>query len=91
MANYSYKVLFKIPANRLKPFFSELISPSQNAFVHGRQIQDDIILAHVVFHFLKLQKAKHRFELGIKLDMNKAYDRVKWDFFGGSHEEDGVL
>ncbi|KAM1243741.1 hypothetical protein ACFX2G_035961 [Malus domestica] len=24
----------------------------------------------------KLRKAKHRFELGIKLDMNKAYDRL---------------
>lgn len=80
LCNYSYKVLSKILANRLKPFLPELISPNQNAFFHGRQIQDNIILAHEVFHFLKLRKAKHRFELGIKLDMNKAYDRVEWDF-----------
>ncbi|KAM1570051.1 hypothetical protein ACFX10_035099 [Malus domestica] len=39
--------------------------------------KDNIILAHEVFHFLKLRKAKHRFELGIKLDMNKTYDRVE--------------
>lgn len=58
----------------------KLISPSQNAFVLGRQIQDSIILERKVFHFLKLRKATHRFELGIKLDMNKAYDRVEWDF-----------
>ncbi|KAM1724216.1 hypothetical protein ACFX13_022733 [Malus domestica] len=58
----------------------ELISPSHNAFIYGRQIQDNINLAHEVFHFLKLRKAKHWFELAIKLDMNKAYDHVEWDF-----------
>lgn len=45
--------------------------------MEGRQIQDNIIIAHEVFHFLKLRKAKKNFELGIKLDMNKAYDRVE--------------
>lgn len=80
LCNYSFKVLSKILANRLKTFLPELISPGQNAFVHGRQVQDNIMFAHEVFHFLKLWKAKHRFDLGIKLDMNKAYDRVEWDF-----------
>lgn len=46
----------------------------------GRQIQDNIIIAHEEFHILKLRKTKTKFELGIKLDMNKAYNRVEWDF-----------
>lgn len=77
LCNYSFKVLSKILAYRLKTFLPELIPPSQNAFIQGRQINDNIILAHEVFHFLKLRKAKHMFELGIKLAMNKAYDRVE--------------
>ncbi|KAM1467772.1 hypothetical protein ACFX2I_032832 [Malus domestica] len=52
----------------------------QNAFVMDRQIQDNIGIAHKLFHFLKLRKAKWKYELGIKLDMHKAYDRVEWDF-----------
>ncbi|KAM1214034.1 hypothetical protein ACFX2I_005400 [Malus domestica] len=68
-----------------------------NAFVGGRQIQDNIGIAHELFHFLKLRKTKSKFELGIKLDMHKAYNRVDWDFldaddmpFYGDQQHAGV-
>ncbi|CAN6725654.1 unnamed protein product [Malus baccata var. baccata] len=80
LCNFSYKILAKVLANRLKPLLPHLISPMQSAFVGGRQIQDNIGVAHELFHFLKLRKARSRFEMGIKLDMQKAYDRVEWDF-----------
>ncbi|KAM1333385.1 hypothetical protein ACFX2F_009431 [Malus domestica] len=52
----------------------------QNAFVAGRQIQDNIGIVHELLHFLKLRKTKRKFEMAIELDMHKAYDRVEWDF-----------
>ncbi|ONI21875.1 hypothetical protein PRUPE_2G095500 [Prunus persica] len=80
LCNFSYKILSKVLANRIKPLLPMIISQAQSAFVAERQIHDNILIAYEVFHFLKLRKAKKSFEMGIKLDMNKAYDRVEWNF-----------
>ena len=57
-----------------------LITPFQNAFIQGCQITDNIILAQEIFEFLKKkQKGKWGFRV-LKLDMNKAYDRINWNF-----------
>lgn len=77
LCNFSYKVFSKILANRLKPILPHLISFNQAAFVHGRQIQDNIVVAHEVFHFLKLRKQGYEYDLSVKMDMNKAYDRIE--------------
>ncbi|KAM1507561.1 hypothetical protein ACFX10_016991 [Malus domestica] len=75
LCNYSYKVLSKVLVNRLKVMLPNFISSSQNAFVAGRQIHDNIGIAHEMFHFLKGRKAKTKYELCLKIDMQKAYDR----------------
>lgn len=61
LCNFSYKVL----ANHLKRWLPDLISHHQCAFVPDRQIQDNILVAHEVFHYLKLQKSKTRFEMAL--------------------------
>ncbi|KAL6219837.1 hypothetical protein ACLB2K_007596 [Fragaria x ananassa] len=81
LCNNSYKVLSKILANRLKQVLPLITSPNQNAFVPGQQIQDNLLVAHEAYHYLKLKRAGGNHEFGLKLDMNKAYDRVEWDFF----------
>ncbi|XP_062005881.1 uncharacterized protein LOC133723064 [Rosa rugosa] len=69
-----------------RPFLLEEIHTAtkqlehQNAFIPGRQIQDNLILAYEAYHYLKLKNSKSDHELALKLDMNKAYDRVEWDF-----------
>ena len=80
LCNVTYKIISKILVNRLKPLMDSLITPFQNAFIQGRQLTDNIILAQEVFEYLK-KKHKGKWGFGaIKLDMNKAYDRLSWNF-----------
>lgn len=58
----------------------DLISPNPNAFVKERIIQDNLIIAHESFQHLKLKKKDGKHEFGLKVAMNKAFDRVEWDF-----------
>ncbi|CAB4273558.1 unnamed protein product [Prunus armeniaca] len=58
LCNNSYKILVKVLANRLKKILPCIISHHQNAFVPSRQIQDNILVAHEAFHYLKHKKGK---------------------------------
>ncbi|XP_059076969.1 uncharacterized protein LOC131876167 [Cryptomeria japonica] len=61
----------------LKKGLEELISEERSGFVAGRQILDGIVIATEVIHSMASSKEKAMF---IKLDMAKAYDRVRWSF-----------
>lgn len=80
LCNVVYKIVSKILANRLKVALKHCISQAQAAFVPGRQILDNVILAHeFVHHFNNMRIGKEGF-MALKLDMSKAYDRVEWVF-----------
>ncbi|RVW65596.1 putative ribonuclease H protein [Vitis vinifera] len=72
-----YKLLAKVLANRLKKVVGKVVSTTQNAFVEGRQILDAALIANEVIDSLMKRK-----ESGVlcKLDLEKAYDRINWDF-----------
>lgn len=55
LSNFAYKIISKILANRLQPILPTIVSPFQNAFVLGRQIQDNLLIAHEVYHKLKVR------------------------------------
>ncbi|KAK5770770.1 hypothetical protein PVK06_046923 [Gossypium arboreum] len=73
-----YKLVMKVIANRFKVIFPKLISQEQSGFIAGQNISDDIILAQEVIHSMRC-KRKGKDWMAIKLDLEKAYDRILWN------------
>ncbi|KAL4298146.1 hypothetical protein GQ457_12G019110 [Hibiscus cannabinus] len=75
-----YKIVSKTILNRMKPFLPDCISENQSAFLKGRLISDNILVAHELLHYLCSSKNGPNKEAALKLDMEKVFDRVEWTF-----------
>ena len=80
LCNVLYKIVTKVLANRLKMVLSDIISDSQCAFVPGRMITDNIMVAYELMHYLKRKRHGNSGFAVLKIDISKAYDHLEWGF-----------
>nr|GEZ36427.1 RNA-directed DNA polymerase, eukaryota [Tanacetum cinerariifolium] len=72
-----YKIIAKILANRLVGVLGDIVNEVQSAFITKRQILDAPFILNEVIQWCKLKKKQ---SLIFKVDFEKAYDSVRWDF-----------
>ncbi|GJY57007.1 putative RNA-directed DNA polymerase, eukaryota, reverse transcriptase zinc-binding domain protein [Tanacetum coccineum] len=72
-----YKIIAKILANRLAQVIDSLISHEQSAFIKHQQILDGPLMVNEVVKWSKRKKSQL---MVFKIDFEKAFDSVSWDF-----------
>ncbi|GJY09056.1 RNA-directed DNA polymerase, eukaryota, partial [Tanacetum coccineum] len=72
-----YKIIAKILANRLVGVLGDIVNEVQSAFIADRQILDGPFILNEVLQWCKVKKKQ---SLIFKVDFEKAYDSVRWDF-----------
>jgi hypothetical protein len=76
--NVIYKCITKIISNRMIPILDSLVSWNQSAFIPGRNISKNVLLAQELVRNYHRKGGQPRCTM--KIDLMKAYDSVNWDF-----------
>jgi hypothetical protein len=77
LLNVSFKIFTKVATNRISHVAQKVISPSQTAFIPGRNIMEGVIVLYETLHEMHRKK-----QMGVilKIDFEKAYDKFNWNF-----------
>ena len=74
--NTIYKCISKIIAARINQCITEIISPTQSAFVQGRSIADNVLITQDLM--INYHRDKGPPKCALKIDIKKAYDTIGW-------------
>jgi hypothetical protein len=72
-----FKFIDKAYASRLSSLAHRIIDQNQPAFIKGQAPREGVLALLEITHKLRTKKLGGLF---LKLDFEKAYDRVNWDF-----------
>jgi hypothetical protein len=74
MANFKFKIISKILADRLASLLPDLISDKQKGFIHDRNIKDCLCIASEATNLL--HNKSFGGNLALKIDITKAFDTL---------------
>lgn len=77
LINVSFRLLAKGFTTRLTQVAHKIVDQTQTSFIRGRSILDGIVVLHKGLHDIRTSKEEVFIH---KIDFEKAYDRVRWDF-----------
>ena len=77
LLNVSFKIFTKVATIRVNSVADNIVSPSQTAFMRGRNILEGVVILHETVHELH---RKNQSGVIFKIDFEKAYDKVRWNF-----------
>ncbi|XP_074300998.1 uncharacterized protein LOC141632342 [Silene latifolia] len=86
--NIIYKCLSKVICARMSRILPDIISPSQGAFIKGRDIVGNILICQDLIRLYNRKSCSPRVLL--KLDLQKAYDSIEWSFVSEMLEATGI-
>lgn len=76
--NTIYKVISKLLSDRLKSIINLAVSHSQSAFIPGRLLSENVLLATEIVHGYNSNVVEPSGML--KVYFRKAFDSIRWDF-----------
>lgn len=76
--NTVYKAISKLLADRLKQVLPSIISNTQSAFIPGRLLAENVLLATELIQGYNWKRISKRSML--KVDLKKAFDSINWSF-----------
>ena len=77
LRNVSFKIFMKVVTIHINSITDHLISSTQTMFMRGRNILEGVVTLHETAHELH---RKNQSGVIFKIDFEKAYDKVRWNF-----------
>ena len=90
LCNTTYKMITKIIVARLRPFLSGIVSPFQSAFMPGTKGTDNVIIVQELIHTISRKRGSVG-NMAIKIDLEKAYDKLEWSFIRDTLHRANIL
>lgn len=78
LANFKFKIICKVLADRLAAIAPKVVSGNQRGFIKGRHIQDCVCITSEIINLL--EKRSFGGNIALKIDMKKAFNTLDWNF-----------